>query len=394
MRALLDFAAQEGFLIEGGDVSHAYLHGNIDVPIIMEQPTDSSGTQRYPGKVCLLKKSMYGLRQAGVIWGSILVDALLTWGFQKSNIDHRVFLKSEQDMFVVILIVVDDMLFVSNSNHLLNYVKNKLGSSFDVKLFGNLRTFIGWEINHQPDGIVITQPRYTTTLLAKNGLLNANGAWTPLSSSANLTTPHFRDQMLSREEHTIYRAAVGKLLYLSVCTRPDISCPVSFLARNVHDPTTRHLNFLKRVLRYLCGTQNMDIKYRSAEEGRNGLAAFSDADWAGCTTNRKSKSGFIITWNESPILWKSVRQTIAALSSAESEYVSLSTCAKELIWVHKLLKELYVCAHIITDNTTSTLHPSLLKTPIFLYNKAAIAIANSQQLTSKSKHIQVKFHHI
>ena len=107
IRSLLSFAAGEGHLIEGADISNAYLYGNLDVPIIMQQPTDSKGTELAPGQVRLLVRSLYGLRQAGEIWGSLLYTTVLQCGFKMSSIEKRVYhLKLQQE-----LAIVDDLKF-------------------------------------------------------------------------------------------------------------------------------------------------------------------------------------------------------------------------------------------------------------------------------------------
>lgn len=82
----------------------------------MEQHTDSSGVQARAGHVFLLKKAMYGLKQAGNIWGSTLCDTAIRWGFKASRIDYRVFFKAIEEKFLILIIVVDDMKFMSNSS--------------------------------------------------------------------------------------------------------------------------------------------------------------------------------------------------------------------------------------------------------------------------------------
>lgn len=141
---LLAIAAQDGLIAEGGDVENAYLYGDIDAEFIIEQPTNSSGKEYHPGKVCRLLKSMYGLNH---IWDSVLCNTSLQWGFKQSRIDHRVFFKVSDNMFVVLVIVVDDMKFVSNAPLLLDYLKDKLRSTFHVKLFGSFRAFTRWEVS-------------------------------------------------------------------------------------------------------------------------------------------------------------------------------------------------------------------------------------------------------
>lgn len=91
LRMLLALTAADGLIVEGGDVCNAYLYGNIDVTVIIEQPTDSSGIEAQPGMLCKLLKSICGLKQPGNIWGSLLVNTLLSWGIKQSRIYPRLF---------------------------------------------------------------------------------------------------------------------------------------------------------------------------------------------------------------------------------------------------------------------------------------------------------------
>ena len=387
IHALIAIAAERKLLIEGADISHAYLHGRIDIPIIIEQPRSSDGKELKPGMVCELLKCMYGLKQAGSIWGCLLIVQLISWGFIRIYSDQRVLVKVVGIEFVIMAIVVDDMIFISNSANLLDYLKKKLSSTFDVKLFGRPDHFIGWELHHDDRGITISQQRYVLDLLEKHNLHNANGVFTPLPTDGNFSLRAPNDVPLPPRRHSRFRAAVGELLYLSVCTRPDISFAVSVLARCVHAPTVRHELFLKRIFRYLAGSPSLGIKYRVGEEVSAILEAFSDADWAGCRESRKSTSGFLINYHGSPVVWKSSKQTIVALSSAEAEYVALSTCGKELVWVRRLFSEIF-------KSISPTATFDIETTPVFVDSTAVIGISSNPQIRSKSKHICVKYHHI
>ena len=144
-------------------------------------------------------------------------------------------------------------------------------------------------------------------ILRRHNLHYSNGATTPFPSDIDFSLSKPHDVPLSKSAHALYRASIGELLYLAVCTRPDVSFAVSYLARAVHKPSGRHALLLKRVLRYLSGTVHLYIKYCVAEEGNDVLEAYSDADWAGCRDTRKSSSGFLICFSTSPIHWKSVK---------------------------------------------------------------------------------------
>ena len=153
------------------------------------------------------------------------------WGFKKSSVDPCVFYLSEGIGFVILMIAVDDMLFASNSEQLLSTFKSKLESTFDVKFFNGLSSFLGWEITRFPKGIFVSQRRYIPEIVNRHGLQTANGMISPLPISYD---PHIADRTLSVSQHTLYRTIIGELLYLAVCTNPDLTYSVKVLARNVH----------------------------------------------------------------------------------------------------------------------------------------------------------------
>ena len=211
----------------------------------MMQSTKSTGIPERPGMVCRLLRSLYGLRQAGEIWGPLLCQTLLPWGFKVSNVDKRMFFLVAGFEFVILVVVVDDMKFVSNSTALMSRLKQKLALTFDVKLFGKIQTFIGWEVRYFPDSIKITQTRYAKDLISRYGMQNCNAVWSPLPTTADLTSSHDGDVLLNAAAHFEHRSLVGDLIHLAVSTRPDITVAVNALARHVHNPTNGHQSLLK-----------------------------------------------------------------------------------------------------------------------------------------------------
>lgn len=103
---------------------------------------------------------------------------------------------------VIIVVVVNDMLFVSNSTALMNTVKQNLSTTFNFKLFSELQTLIGWNIKYLPDGIKVTQSRYGKDLLARCGLETCIAVWSPLPTIANLTSAHDCNLALNPKEHS------------------------------------------------------------------------------------------------------------------------------------------------------------------------------------------------
>ena len=389
IRLLIAIAAAENAQLEGADVSNAYLYGELDIPIIMQQPTDSSQKPAMPGYHCRLHKSIYGTRQAGEIWGSLLDSSLKSWGFLPSQFDNRIYFFRKGEDFITIAVVVDDLAFASNSPVLMNQVKKNLTACFDVKLFGQLTSFIGWNIIQEKDCIRVNQQGYVESLLKDNGLLEANAVRTPLPLKADVLPAREDEATLDNQRHKQYRSIIGSLLYLAVCTRPDISFSVSVLARQVHAPTARHMALLKRILRFVSGTVSNGLKYpRSVKLLPRSLVAAVDADWGGCKETRKSTSGWIIAVNGALVIWRTRKQTIIATSSAEAEYIALFDYAKHVSWMRKLYWE------VMSKRPWPEREVKFEATPIKIDSTAATALAMSKQVSARSKHIDLKYHFV
>lgn len=240
---LLSFTDQNGLLLERANVSDAYLHEDIGLPIVMEQPTNSSGKPKRPGFVFLLKKSIYGAKQAGQIWGSVLHKDLLSWSFRVSHFDPEIYFLKKRKEFVILVAVVDKTAFASNSEKLLTHVKSQLRYIFNAKLYGSLRSFIRRTIRREPGGIEVDQKAYAMKILSRFGLVKCNATNKPLPNKPDLNPRLFENKQISSEKHNLYRSMIGALNYLSVCTRPNLTFSVSCLLRFLHDPCQRHLDF-------------------------------------------------------------------------------------------------------------------------------------------------------
>lgn len=385
IRMLLALVAAQNLVLEGADVSNAYLYGDIDTPIIMHQPTDSTGRQKHPGMVCKLQKSLYGARQAGEIWGSVIHGKLLSWGFKQSSQDQRLYFLVSGSNFIVLLLVVDDMAFASTSQHMLDDLKGKLSASFKVKLLGPLKSFIGWTIRRTNNGITVCQGTYIERMLRLHNLSHVSSVPTPLPERANLNPREPEETPLSSIDHHRYRSLVGSLSYLAICTRPDISFAVSVLSRQLHDPCNRHLVLAKRVVRYISGTIHRALCFPA--HCSSPLEAYVDSDWAGCQATRRSTTGIIILVNNAPIFWCSNRQSILALSSAEAEYIALSACGKSITWLRRLYWEM-------ATRQPAQSEPKLPPTVVSTDSTSAISLAINRTVSERSKHIDLKVHHI
>ncbi|XP_071738902.1 secreted RxLR effector protein 161-like [Rutidosis leptorrhynchoides] len=152
---------------------------------------------------------------------------------------------------------------------------------------------------------------------------------TPVEPGDKLTThgPPVKDP-------TLYRSLAGALQYLTF-TRPDISYAVQQICLFMHDPREQHLHALKRILRYIQGTTDLGLQLYASSP--TNLVAYSDADWAGCPTTRRSTSGYCVFLGNNLLSWSSKRQLTPSRSSAEAEYRGVANTVAETCWIRNLL---------------------------------------------------------
>lgn len=183
-----------------------------------------------------------------------------------------------------------------------------------------------------------------------------------------------------------YQELIGSLMYLSVSTRPDISFAISFLSQfNLHH-TNEHWQAAKRVLRYLKATQDVGLLYKQT---RQDIAGFVDADWANDPTDRKSFTGYVFKLADNAISWECRKQTSTALSSTEAEYMALSEASKEAVYLNGLLIEL--CS---TYDKAVEIFSENQSIDLFNDNQSAQKIATNPIFHRRTKHVDVRYHHL
>ena len=213
-------------------------------------------------------------------------------------------------------------------------------------------------------------------MVEKFNQVNAKSVFNPNVPGLCLTKSDEKDL---RMENRPYRSLVGSLLYIATGARPDIAFTVCQLSRHLEQPSEQHWNAAIRVLRYLKSTAMKGICYE-AMPGNIEVSAYSDADWARDKETRRSTSGIMVMINNSPVIFKSKVQQSVALSTAEAEYIAISLCIQEVMWVKSLLSELKVR---IDDSVV--MHED---------NQSAIAIANNDGYQSRAKHIDIRYHFV
>lgn len=162
----------------------------------------------------------------------------------------------------------------------------------------------------------------------------------PVDTTVDANTTLLSNLMDEKLTAFPYREAVGSLMYLTDATRPDISFAVGLACRYLSRPNENHVNLVKRIFKYIKGTINFGIRFKS--NAALNLECFSDADYAGDADTRKPTSGFVFMFGTGAIAWGSNRRKCVALSSTESEYIAGSEAVKELLWLQRLLSDMDV----------------------------------------------------
>lgn len=377
-RTLLSIAAKHNMSVNHYDVKTAFLYGQLNETIYMKQPpgfiVDGST------KVCLLKKSIYGLKQAARVWNQAINKVLLEGGFQPSKEDPCLYMKCFDDgNWCYILIFVDDLIVACKILHAFTYVKSILSKYFELENLGSIKEYLGMEITRDEDGnFEICQSGYIKKIALTFGLENAKSVTTPLQVG------YYRNQTGDEEllpENNNYRKLIGHLLYLSVNTRPDITASVCILAQKVSSPTQDDWNYLKHVVKYLVGTIAMKLKLSNVRGGEQKLFGYADADFAEDRITRKSNSGQVFFLNGGVISWSCRKQTVVTLSSTEAEFVALSDACRELMWLKKLLRDM----HQEVDDG-----PSI----IFEDNQSVLDFITKEKFSLRMKHVDTNAHFV
>nr|GEX68424.1 hypothetical protein [Tanacetum cinerariifolium] len=319
------YAQKEGLISKnhlyqllGWKLSGYLLHGFID--------------PYHPDQVYRLKKALYGLKQAPRAWYDELFNFLISKGFSKGYIDLTLFItKHGEDILLV-----------------------------QIYEFRSTK----------PRGIFINQAKYAQEILKKHGMNSCDSIGTLMA------TKHLDDDLSGTSvDQTKYRSMVRALMYLTA-SRPDIVHATCYCAHYQAKPTEKHLTVVKWIFRYLKDTINIGLWY--PKDTGFELTAFSYLDHAGCLDSRKSISGGVqFLDGDKLVSWSSKKQDCTSMSLTEADYVSLSACCAQVLWLR-------------TQLTDYGFHFD--KIPMYCDSMAAITISCNPVQHSRTKHIDVRYH--
>lgn len=372
IRILLALAAQYDMVIEHLDVKTAFLNGDLTEIVYMEQP-EGFIDRKNREKVYLLHKAIYGLKQAAKAWyekiNNVLVNKL---GFRRLSSEQCVYVYNQDGEIVFIALYVDDILLFSIKNSRKRDIfKKQLKDEFKMNDLCPSNHILGMKITRNLDGkFTLDQSSYIKKILDKFNMSDCKPCQTPMEVGLKLEKSEDNDY------NNNYRSIIGYLMYLAVCSRPDIAHSVCYLSQFNNCNSESHWKAAKRVLRYLKGTSGYHLSF---EKGNLELVGYTDADWGGDQSDRRSYTGYCFSLNKSIISWECRKQRTVALSSAEAEYMAISDSCKEGLFLQTFIRE---CTGVECSIS------------LFNDNQSAQKICCNTLSHSRTKHIDIRHHFV
>ncbi|GJV55355.1 retrotransposon protein, putative, ty1-copia subclass [Tanacetum coccineum] len=318
----------------------------------MEQP-EGFVNPKYPNRVCKLKRSIYGLKQASRQWNKRFDDEIKKFGFTQNCDEPCVYLKASGSNVTLLILYVDDILIMGNNIPMLQGVKSYLGRCFPMKDLGEAANILGIKIYRDRSRLLI-------------GLCQR--ASTPAK--------------LKRMQNVPYALVVGSIMYAVRCTRLDVAFAQNTTSRFQQNPGDLHWTTVKNILKYLRNTKDMFLVYGGDLKQELRVSCYTDARYLTDADDLKSQTGYVFILNRGAVDWKSAKQSIFASSSAEAEYIAAYVASKEAVWVRKFISGLGVVPTI--------------EEPISMYcdNTRAITIVNKSGITKGARHFHAKVHYL
>src|SRR3954463_10717899 len=234
VRILLAIAAYFDYEIWQMDVKTAFLNGNLEENVYMIQP-EGFVAPKDAGKVCKLKRSIYGLKQASRSWNLRFDEVVKGFGFIQNGEEACVYKKVSGSAISFLILYVDDILLIGNDKEFLNTIKESLKSSFSMKDLGEASYILGIKIYRDRSWrlIGLSQSTYIDKVLNRFRMEKSKKGFLPMSHGVVLCKsqcPKTTEEQV--EMSTVpYASAIGSIMYAMVCIRPDVSYALSICSK-------------------------------------------------------------------------------------------------------------------------------------------------------------------
>ncbi|XP_030479071.1 uncharacterized mitochondrial protein AtMg00810-like [Cannabis sativa] len=288
-----------------------------------------------------------------------------------AHADSSLFVKIKEAKIAIVLVYIDDLIIIEDDDVEICQTKENLSVRFQVKELGELKHFLGFEVDQTKEGLFLCQQKYAKDLLQRFGMLECKPISTPMEANVKLCAHAGKDL----QDGAMYRQLVGSLIYLTL-TRLDISYVVGVVSRYMQQPKKPHLEVVRRILRYVKDTINYGLFYKKGDEVK--IVGYCDADYAGDHDTRKSTTGYVFKLGSGVVSWCSKRQPTVSLSTTEAGYRAAAMAAQESTWLIQLMKDLHQSINFAV--------------PLYCDNQYDIHLAENLVFHARTKHVEVHYH--
>ncbi|OHW95249.1 reverse transcriptase domain protein [Colletotrichum incanum] len=334
-RVVMAIAAEFDLEIHQFDVVNAFLNaerGPNEPPIVCYLPDGF----KISGKVVELRRALYGLRDAPLLWYREFSGTLRRLGMEPTAEDPCLF--QTPDKKVLLIFYVDDILVLYHKNHadIATSIMGGIKATYEVKDQGSAEWYLGIRIlrDRLARKIYLAHDTYIERIASKFNLVDSRTPTIPLPT----ITLEKNDSQATPDEVRRFQEKIGSILYTAIMIRPDVAYACALLSRFLTNPSKAHHRAADQVIRYLYHTRYLAICYGTSG-GAQVLLIASDASFADDEETRRSSQGYIISLYEGPIQWKAARQSTVTTSTTEAELLSLEHVAKETIALQRLFRD-------------------------------------------------------
>lgn len=371
LRLFLTMVAKDNLCLDQLDVKTAflnsYVHRDVYVCVPEGMHTDA--------KLLKLNKALYGLNTSPRDWYSHLRDLLVKHGFKRFDTESCLFLKKVGDYRVMVLTYVDDILIASEKQELINELESALSEDIIIKVDKVEKEFKYLGVNILRDGNTFKLRHIDSIikLVEKFGLSDCKKVdKLPKIETLESDGLFAKDEAVEAE----YRSIVGSLMYISNLTRPDITHYVNVLAQNIKNCNNTWLKYAKKALRYLYHTKEESLVI-AGDRKTGSIELYVDASYGSCR-DMKSKTGYLVLFEGSPVSWKTSKQKTTATSTMEAEIIALYEGLENALWIKNIADEFGDSYKLI----------------IYEDNQPAIKLVKDSERILKKKHLNIKLQSI
>jgi hypothetical protein len=394
-RALIAMATRFGLLMFQYDAMNAFLNARVPRKLYCNAP---EGFTNQFGPLLLLRRALYGLKEAPLLWYQDLAKTLHNLGLKQ--IPNTPCLFANDDL--IVFFYVDDIVVLVHPSKLVKHkeFQDRLFKQYELRSMGQLNWFLGIRVvrDISQHSIWLIQDSFIDKVTAKYNLMEGATTLPEFPMGDTQLQPHTGvvDEALKKR----YQQLVGSMAYISVFTRPDISLTHSILSRYLTSPGEQHLRAAIHAWRFLIRTRNLALKASASTRDSTGYTVTSatpkiithttfnhgpepiffgasDASFADDPTTRTSSDGYLFKLFGMPIDWKATKQRSVTKSTTEAELYALSRAASELIWRNNLFRQL---------NFETGITPV-----IYCDNQQTVGIVtkSTERLETKLKHVDI-----